>query len=165
MSIYTFVAVSEYLPEQVSMREVPTEPKKILVQALGQVVKASSGYLLAPEMINGSMFHSVRQEDGSVRVVMVDVNLHVVQRSSFDADKITAHYITRIGSLLWDEWCTNGERQEMLTSFAGSLAEALEDSQGGFDASSLTGQAFINVYMMSTGFDPLELSSSRQFKN
>lgn len=152
---YPFTAVSEYLPDEVDMIDVPTETKKAIAYSLGQLLKAESTYLPAPEMVNGGMFQPVRQQDGSLRVVMVDVDPHIIKNPKRGRDMLIAHYIERFGDLIWEEWCTETERQDVIVSLVLSLNEALGDSLG--DVTSRTGEAFMNVHMMSKGLNPKEL--------
>ena len=156
---YPFIAVSEYIPEEEDMTDVSTETKKALAYSLGQLLKPENPYLPAPEMVNRGMFQPIKQEDGSLRVVMVDTDPHMIDNPSRGRDMLIAHYIERFGDLVWNEWCSDDERQDVAVSLVLSLSEVLGDSLG--DIQSKTGIAFMDVHMMSNGLDPREMGLFR----
>jgi len=156
---YPYVAISKYLAEKVPVSSAPLKVKKKLAHGLGQMLKGVRGYMPAPEMVNGEMFQ-VTEQDGNPTVVLIDVDPYMVKKPRYGADTFNAHYIERIGGLLYDEWCTdNDDRGEVMRAFVRSVGDIVPDD---IDRNPETFTAFSNVHLMSQGVDARQLGMFRQ---
>ncbi len=145
--------ISEYIPDLVDIKDLPTKEKVKLIQALGKLLDPDAGFWPTMEGIQADTFRGVKQEDGTYRVLAIDVDPLVKHASMFTRNEFVGDYIKRLSDLLWDDWCEEEERAEVAGALQRSLADCLaEEEYAGMH--SYTNRAFMNLQLMSNGVDP-----------
>jgi len=155
---YPYIAVSEYVTEDMSLRDASTELKVKLARHMGGWLKPTAEQRPALEMLNEHMFTVVEDEDGSQTALLLDVDPHTLHqttgRSAGARDMLNAHYIDTLGNLFWRKWCKEDEREEVLRALVATVGDAVLDDLS--TASSKTFTAFSKIHFMSQGFGPEE---------
>lgn len=151
----TATVISEYIPDLVDVKDLPIQEKTKLVQGLAGLLDAEADFLPHHEAIHGDGFKGVQQEDGSYKVLAIDTD-PFVSPAPFPGtyrDVYVTRYIKRFSEMIWDEWCDEDDRVEVMTAFKGAVAGVLDEKEYG-DMDSLVNRAFMNLNLMSNGIDP-----------
>lgn len=145
-------AISEYVPDLIDVKDLPTEEKVKLVQGLAKLLDPDAGFWPTMEALHADTFKGVKQEDGTYRLLMIDTDPLVKRASMFIRDESIGDYIKRFSDLLWDNWCEEEERTKVAVALKGSLADSLAEEYA--EMGSYTNRAFMNLQVMSNGLDP-----------
>jgi hypothetical protein len=153
---HPFVAVSEYLPEMIDVKDLPLEEKEKLVHGLGQLLRAEAAYWPSLEAVREDTFKGVVREDGTHQVLMVDTDPFTILAPSLGRDEYLGTYIKKFAELIWDEWCDEQDRSQVASALVQSLAQSLGEDELFDDIMSDAGKAFMNLHLMSNGVDSRE---------
>lgn len=147
---FPFIAVSEYIDTNESLKDMPTELKVKLAQGFGQLVNPSNEIFPSLEMINRNMFMPTTRQDGTQCVYLVDLDPLLTDPRLGRSDPWQSMYLEKLGDLFWDDWCNDDERSEVLGALVVSVSKALSEDM---DMTGRTGGAFMDLHLMSNGVD------------
>lgn len=144
------LVLSDYIEDGRPVREASTEAKIEFARRLVRCFYGKSGQArLALPVLNWNGFITTADDDGKDEIVLIDVD-PCVQRPQHDHRRA---YISmkRIGRLFWDEWCTEEDRQEVLSAVVSEIGETLSSTELEMDKNLWV---FLNLNLMSHGADP-----------
>jgi hypothetical protein len=148
---YPFIAISEYMKNAKPLSMGTLEAKKKAAAGLAGLLVSDRDYIPSPEMVREDMFVVVEHE-GQTKPMLLDVDPLMVQASRIRTnDRDMAFYIRELSEKIWDYWCTEEDRVSVATATIQALGSVVLDDFDMMD--SQTGQAFIDLHMLSNDVD------------
>ena len=140
-------ADSGYLGAPLVVRADSLDAKTRFAHGLGEMLSGDIGYLPDPDELSIEIFQ-VRGRGDEAQVVLIDIAPRLSELT--DDNQLPARRIQTIGSLLYDEVCSDKERGPVLSAFVLPIAQHLRCNPV---ANPDTFDAFTAVYLMSQGMD------------
>lgn len=152
---FSAAMVSEWAPGR-NIFHATTEQKVELASKLPKLFPGINGVSIGIESVQPDMF-SLVDKRGEERITLIDVDPNMRRLRYTQTDAYLGAYIERFSQLLWDVWCKDEEKQEVMVAFMialGDVGEVIEQVETNLMGK--TGTAFMDAHFMSQGFDPRE---------
>ncbi len=121
--------VSEFIGDLRPVIEAPAELKRDLAEKMGNLLSSSSEFLPHPEILFADLFHFVPGEEDNGTIVLTDLDPIVTDKErvwSDDSrrDNYYALYIREAANLIWNSWCKEEERSDVIGHFYNAIGRS-----------------------------------------